>query len=389
MRVVRLGVVLAVVLAAVALPSSTTQTPGGCPAHLTAPEEFPALPPRLAPPTLPARPSRVDVCRYDVDGSVYARTSVGGAGGRALAEAMSHPGRQPRAARCRPRLAVVAAFVSPDRPPRRVAIFQEDYSADASALCGGPVGLQGGRVVSVTPGMSEALDDAFGSGLPNLPNRWTPIPSVVGRPLKAAIAAARAAGFATDFAGEIYAPGMRLGRVALQTPFARSHNDVGEGDPRIRVKIAVGNAPRCAAADVEVRYRAASEGTGIVNIGNSGRRVCRLAGGVLLTGIDGSGQPVTPTHRARIPFPAVLPGPLTDDRIEFGIVLSSYPATDPNAPSQDCPASERFAPAAWRVVVPGAGEHTVDNRAGPAYGSVGDPLQTCRGSFGSTELQTG
>jgi hypothetical protein len=271
-------------------------------------------------------------------------------------------------------------------------MYVDEAGGDAGVLCGGPIGLQGGRPVGVTPGMSYDLDDVFGLGLPYRPDRWKAIPSVVGRPLDAAIAFARKRGYAIDVHGQVYAPSMRLGRVAVQVPFASGHNDISDAEPRITVKLAVGPAPRCGPTDVEARYRASGENVGYLLLRNPGRRTCRLAGTLLLTGIDGSGNAVTPIHRLRIAFPAVLPPPVAHDLqgwLTAGVALSSYPWSDPNAPGASCPSDQRSAPTSWRVRVPGAGVHTVGNRSDPSTGPDSVPLETCRGSFGTTEVQTG
>jgi hypothetical protein len=269
---------------------------------------FAAVPSRPVSPRIPAGALRVAVCHNFPGPAPVLR----GLAARILADTLNHPPYEQRVKhRCRPTSDVALSFSYRRRSPFKVQTYIDDPTGreeDRPDYCGGPVGLAGSRVFALPLSLSDVLQEA--RGVTGTADAGPTVPDVFGQRLTAAAQKTRRAGIGgMELKGQVWAPAIKPGRVALQSPFPGQQLDRPTG--RVEVRMAVGPTPACRRGQVKVSYRhwtsyASSPQVGQLLLSNISRTHCHLDRSITVVGLDAQGRAVTPKRRSRVDRTAVL-----------------------------------------------------------------------------------
>ncbi|MDA8045927.1 MAG: PASTA domain-containing protein [Actinomycetota bacterium] len=274
------------------------------------------------------------------------------------------------------------ATLSTTLPPIQVNSYLDSMQPNTATLLHGdlyvlepPVGSTGGyttltRIDTTTPA-------------PPLPGTTITIPLFVGMSATAAGKAAAAAGITADIISETITDSSPPGTVIAETPPA------GTVGTAVALTISVPPAAPCTAAQLGLTYlgggaSAGSDGA-TITLRDTSPAWCNLAGPVSVTGLDGSGHPVTGRISAPVQQLLVLspqaPSPPHGQSPPVGTVDAEIliSAAYRDLPTGLC-TSEQVIPAQWQVALPDGATATVADHDASALPFPG--LVTCRGQLG-------
>ena len=220
-------------------------------------------------------------------------------------------------------------------------------------------------------------------------------PGVAGLSAAAAVVAARRLGFSLLVAGAAFDDAVPLGTVVVQS-LPPGAADAGPGR-QLEVIVAVPHARACTAAQLALSYRGGGFGAGndfgLIIFRNTGAASCRLAGPVLITGLNAAGHPVTRTAASAFTDPGVLSphaAPVPDftappsGELVYGWTLAAEYRDGPPSVDRGYCKPLWVIPAAWRVVLASGTTFLIRNADPHNRGLASSGgLITCQGRLGS------